>query len=63
MANPNKTAAGFKPEVRETPEARATRVRSMSPSLFDIMDAVSRGVMTPEEGAAAVAKLVGADRL
>ena len=62
MANPNRTVAEWRrkhPRIKTQAEidAETQRRREMNPELYAIMDADSRGEMTPAEGAAALAKL------
>jgi hypothetical protein len=62
MANPNKTVGEWRrknPKVRTPAEQAAEfdKDRQRFPDVYAVMDAVSRGEMTPAEGAAAVKKL------
>ena len=60
MAKPNKTVAAYRAKVGPKPEVVAARLERMknTPS-YKIMDAVSNGEMTVEEGVAAIKRLLG----
>lgn len=64
MANPNRTVAAYRAKygrsevVQKAMNEAAERRRAASPFTV-VMDKVSRGEMTPEEGAAEVKRMMG----